>query len=225
VRGFPNEERKQMETPEIVSDQEWERAHEELLAKEKEMMKAEDELAAERRRAPMREVSTDFSFEGPDGPAGFLDLFDGRSQLVVYHFWFPEDGNPCTGCSMVADQMTHVAHMNARDLSVAFVSRARQERIAAYKERMGWEFPWYTDTLEFQEAYDTTEYFAFDVFLRDGDRAFQTYRTRSRGVEGIGPVWSFLDRTPFGRQEEWEDTPPGRPQSAKYSWWAKHDEY
>lgn len=214
-----------MEMPEIVSDQEWERSHEKLLAKEKEMMKAEDALAAERRRAPMREVSVDFGFEGPDGEAGFLDLFEGRPQLVVYHFWFPEDGTPCTGCSMVADQMTHVAHMNARDLSVAFVSRATQDKIAAYKERMGWEFPWYTDTLEFQEAYGTTEYFAFDVFLRDGDRAFQTYRTRSRGVEGIGPVWTFLDRTPLGRQEEWEETPPGRPQSAKYSWWSKHDEY
>ena len=126
---------------------------------------------------------------------------------------------------MVGDQLTHVAHVNARGTTFAFVSRAPQSDLQAFSERMGWEIPWYTDTLEFQEAYDTTEWFAFDVFLRDGDRAFQTYRTRGRGVEPIGTVWSLLDRTPLGRQEEWEDTPPGRPQTPPYGWWDYHDEY
>jgi len=214
-----------MELPPIVSEEEWQRSHEQLLAKEKEATRAGDALAAERRRAPMKEVSTDFRFEGPEGEVGFLDLFDGRSQLILYHFWFPEGGEPCVGCSMVGDQLTDVAHVNARDTTFAFVSRAPQADLRAYSERMGWEIPWYTDTQEFQEAYDTTEWFAFDVFLRDGHRAFQTYRTRGRGVEAIGTVWSLLDRTPLGRQEEWEDTPPGRPQTPPYGWWNYHDEY
>jgi predicted dithiol-disulfide oxidoreductase (DUF899 family) len=214
-----------MELPRIVSDEDWQRSHERLLAKEKEVMKASDALAAERRRQPMREVSTEFAFEGPGGEVGFLDLFEGRPQLVLYHFWFPPQGRPCGGCSMFTDQVAHLAHLNARDVSFALVSRAPQAEIGAFKERMGWEIPWYTDTLEFQEAYETTEYFAFDVFVRDGDRAFQTYRTRGRGVESIGSVWSFLDRTPLGRQEEWEETPPGRPQTPPYRWWRYHDEY
>ena len=214
-----------MELPKIVSEEEWQASHETLLTREKEAMKAQDALAAERRRQPMLEVPTDFEFEGPEGKVGFLDLFDGRDQLVAYHFWFPEDGDPCTGCSMFADQVSHLAHLNARDTTLALVSRAPQSRIQAYRERMGWQIPWYTDTLEFQEAYDTTEWFAFDVFLRDGDRAFLTYRTRSRGLESIGTVWSFLDRTPLGRQEEWEDSPADRPQTPPYGWWRLHDEY
>jgi len=214
-----------MDLPEIVSKEEWERAHEALLAKEKQAMKAADALAAERRRQPMTEVSTDFEFDGPRGRVGFLDLFEGLPQLALYHFWFPEDGDPCVGCTMFTDQIAPPAHMRARDTAVALVSRAPQPQLQAYAERMGWDIPWYTDDLAFQEAYDTAEYFAFDVFLRDGERAFHTYRTRGRGVEEIGPVWSFLDRTPMGRQEEWQDTPEGRPQSAPYSWWRRHDEY
>ena len=214
-----------MELPPIVSREKWERSQEELLEREKEATRDQDALAAERRRQPMTEVPTDFEFEGPEGLVGFLDLFDRRPQLILYHFWFPEDGDPCDGCSMFADQVGHLAHPNARDTTFALVSRASQDRIRAFRERMGWEIPWYTDTLEFQQAYDTTDWFALDVFLRDGDRAFQTYRTRGRGVEAIGTVWSLLDRTPMGRQEEWEDTPSGRPQTAPYVWWRLHDEY
>jgi predicted dithiol-disulfide oxidoreductase (DUF899 family) len=116
--------------------------------------------------------------------------------------------------------------MNARDLTLALVSTAPQEQIASLKQRMGWTVPWYTVVGdEFQTARETTEYFSLDVFLRDGDRVFLTYATRGRGVEALGPVWTFLDLTPLGRQEEWEDTPPGRPQSPPYQWWRKHDEY
>jgi len=127
---------------------------------------------------------------------------------------------------MFADQVPELAHINARDTTLVFVSRAPQPEIAAYKERMGWEMPWYTVVgTEFQEACGTTEYFAFQVYLRDGDQAFETYETRGRGVEALGSVWTFLDLTPLGRQEEWEDTPPGRPQEPPYRWWRRHDDY
>ncbi len=215
-----------MDLPQIVSEEEWQRSHEALLAKEKEATRASDALAAERRRQPMMEFSADYEFEGPEGRLTFTDLFDGRRQLIVYHFWFPPDGNPCGGCTMFTDQISELAHLNARDTSFALVSRAPQAKIEAYKERMGWTVPWYTVVGEdFQEACGTTEYFALDVFLRDGDRVFLTYATSSRGVEMLGSVWTFLDLTPLGRQEEWEDTPPGRPQGPPYKWWRRHDEY
>jgi predicted dithiol-disulfide oxidoreductase (DUF899 family) len=215
-----------MQLPPIVTEQEWRRSHEALLAKEKEATKARDALAAERRRQPMMAFSADYEFEGPEGVVGFTDLFEGRPQLIVYHFWFPPDGAPCGGCSMFTDQVSELAHLNARDTSFALVSRASQEQIAAFKRRMGWTMPWYTPIgTAFQEACGTTDYFALDVFLRDGENVYLTYETRGRGVEALGSVWTFLDLTPLGRQEEWEDTPPGRPQTPPYQWWRLHDEY
>lgn len=215
-----------MELPQIVSEEEWQRSHEALLAKEKEATRAADALAAERRRQPMMEFSADYEFDGPEGRQTLAELFEGRRQLLVYHFWFPPDGRPCGGCTMFTDQISELAHLNARDTSLALVSRAPQSQIEQYKQRMGWTVPWYTVVGEgFQEACGTTEYFALDVFLRDGDRVFLTYATTSRGVEALGSVWTFLDLTPLGRQEEWEDTPPGRPQGPPYKWWRRHDEY
>jgi predicted dithiol-disulfide oxidoreductase (DUF899 family) len=215
-----------MNLPEIVSQDEWREAHDELLDKEKQSTHARDALAAERRRMPMTEVSADYQFEGPAGVVTLKDLFQGRSQLILYHFWFPPDGDPCNGCSMFADQISHPAHINARDATVALVSRASQPQIERFKTRMGWSIPWYTVIGdEFQKARGTTEYFSLDAYLRDGDRVFLTYEIRSRGVETLGSVWTFLDITPFGRQEEWEDSPPGRPQTPKYEWWRLHDEY
>jgi predicted dithiol-disulfide oxidoreductase (DUF899 family) len=215
-----------MQLPAIVSEEEWQQSHEALLAKEKQATRERDALAAERRRQPMMEFSTDYEFEGPDGVVTFTDLFEGRPQLIVYHFWLPPDGDPCGGCSMFTDQVSELAHLNARDVTFAIVSRAPQAQIEQLKRRMGWEMPWYTVIgEEFQRALGTSEYFALNVFLRDGDRAFLTYTTTGRGVEALGSVWTFLDLTPFGRQEEWEDTPPGRPQSPPYQWWRLHDQY
>jgi predicted dithiol-disulfide oxidoreductase (DUF899 family) len=215
-----------MQLPAIVSEEERQQSHEALLAKEKQATSERDALAAERRRQPMMEFSTDYEFEGPDGVVTFTDLFEGRPQLILYHFWFPPDGDPCGGCSMFTDQVSELAHLNARDVTFAIVSRAPQAQIAGLKRRMGWEMPWYTVIGEdFQKALGTSEYFALNVFLRDGDRAFLSYTTTGRGVEALGSVWTFLDLTPLGRQEEWEDTPPGRPQSPPYQWWRPHDQY
>jgi predicted dithiol-disulfide oxidoreductase (DUF899 family) len=215
-----------MAQPEIVDTREWRRAQAEILEQEKAATRQRDALAAARRRLPMMEFATGSTFEGPGGDVGLPDLFEGRSQLLVYHFWFPADGDPCGGCSMFADQISRLAHLHARDTSFALVSRAPQDRIQPFRQRMGWEVPWYTVRGDdFQEQLGTTEYFALDVFLRDRDRVFLTYATTSRGVEALGSVWTFLDLTPFGRQEEWEDTPPGRPQTPAYRWWRLHDSY
>jgi predicted dithiol-disulfide oxidoreductase (DUF899 family) len=215
-----------MELPPIVSEKEWQRSHETLMEKEKEETRARDALAAERRRQPMTAISPEYAFEGPDGTITLADLFQGRDQLIVYHFWFPAGGKPCDGCSMFTDQIGHLAHINARDTTFALVSPASQPDIDAFKTRMGWSIPWYTVVGdEFQKARGTTEYFKLDVFLRDGERVFLAYSTQARGVEALGSVWTFLDLTPLGRQEEWEETPPGRPQTPKYGWWRLHDEY
>jgi predicted dithiol-disulfide oxidoreductase (DUF899 family) len=215
-----------MELPTIVSEQEWNQSHAALLAKEKEATRARDALAAERRRQPMLEFSGDYRFEGPEGIVKLTDLFQDRPQLLLYHFMFPSGGTPCGGCSMFTDQVCPLPHLNARDVSFALVSRATQPEIAPFQRRMGWEIPWYTVVgEEFQNARGIGGGFALDVFFRDGDRVFLTYSTTSRGVEELGSVWTFLDLTPFGRQEDWEDTPPGRPQTPPYTWGRLRDEY
>jgi predicted dithiol-disulfide oxidoreductase (DUF899 family) len=219
-----------MNLPPIVSPQEWEATREQLLVKEKELTRARDALAAERRRMPRQAVSKDYSFEGPDGPVGLLDLFEGRRQLIVYRFFFepgvsgwPEGG--CRGCSLGADQVGHLAHLNARDTTFVYVSRAPQEDIARYRERMGWEVPWYTLTDGFDADFGVDEWHGTNAFIRDGDEVFRTYFVNSRGDEGMGTTWSYLDITALGRQEIWEDSPEGYPQTQAYAWWNRHDEY
>ena len=137
-----------MQTPPIVSPEEWETARQHMLVKEKEFTHARDALAAERRRMPWLAVEKEYRFEGPKGNASLLDLFDSRRQLIVYRAFFepgvhgwPE--HACIGCSMLADQVAHLAHLHARDTSLVFVSRAPQPDIERVKARMGWEMPWY----------------------------------------------------------------------------------
>jgi predicted dithiol-disulfide oxidoreductase (DUF899 family) len=220
-----------MNAPPIVSTEEWKAAREQLLVKEKELTRARDGLAAERRRMPRMNVDGEYSFDGPDGPVSLLEMFEGRSQLIIYRFFFepgvhgwPDGG--CPGCSMVADQVAHPAHLHARDTTLAFVSRAPQEDIARWKARMGWELiPWYTVTDDFDADFDVDEWHGTNVFLRDGDRILRTYFVDKRGDEAMGGTWSYLDITPFGRQEIWEDSPEGYPQTQAYVWWNRHDEY
>jgi predicted dithiol-disulfide oxidoreductase (DUF899 family) len=229
-----------MNLPEVVSAEEWEAAREELLVKEKELTRARDALAAERRRMPRLAVEKDYAFEGPDGPASLLDLFEGRRQLIVYRFFFepgvagwPEHG--CPGCSFLADQVAHLAHLNARDTILAFVSRAPQPDIERWKARMGWEIPWYTITDDFDADFGVDEWHGTNAFLRDDQhqfgghkqrpRIYRTYFVNNRGDEAMGSTWSYLDLTALGRQEEWEDSPEGYPQTPPYQWWNLHDEY
>jgi predicted dithiol-disulfide oxidoreductase (DUF899 family) len=228
-----------MNLPPVVSTAEWQAAREALLAEEKEATRARDALAARRRRLPVVRIDKDYAFDGPDGEATLLDLFAGRTQLLLYHFMFgPNQDAGCDGCSMFVDQVGHLAHLHARDTSFALVSRAPFAKIAAYRKRMGWTIPWFSSfNSDFnvdvgvspeapqQDAYQDGESFGLSVFLRDGDSVFRTYFTSARGVEALGSVWSFLDLTPLGRQEDWEDSPAGYPQTKRYEWWRRHDEY
>jgi predicted dithiol-disulfide oxidoreductase (DUF899 family) len=219
-----------MNTPPVVSPEEWKAARDELLVKEKELTHARDALAAERRRMPRMAVENDYRFEGPDGHVSLLDLFEGRRQLVVYRFFYepgvkgwPEHG--CPGCSFLADQVANLAHLNARDTTLAFVSRAPQEDIARWKARMGWNMPWYTITDDFDVDFDVGDWHGTNAFIREGDKIFRTYFIDSRGDEAMGSTWTYLDMTALGRQEEWEDSPEGYPQTSPYQWWRLHDEY
>jgi predicted dithiol-disulfide oxidoreductase (DUF899 family) len=224
-----------MNLPPVVSEAEWQAAIEEVRTKEKALTREHDALAALRRRLPRVRIEREYVFQGPDGQARLLDLFEGRRQLILYHFMFAPgvDGWPdagCDGCSMVADQLPHLAHLRARDTSFAMVSLAPIEKIEGYRERMGWEIPWYSSAgTEFNRDFGVTtdeyEVFGLSVFIREGDEIFRTYSTGGRGVETLGTVWTLLDLTPLGRQEDWEDSPEGYPQTPPYGWWRRHDEY
>ena len=227
-----------MNTPPIVSPEEWLTAWEQLLVKEKELTRARDALAAERRRMPWMSVEKDYRFESPDGPASLLELFEGRRQLIVYRAFYapdvttyPQTGGAyperaCAGCSFLADQVAHPAHLNARDTTLAFVSRAPQAEIQGLKQRMGWQkIPWYTMTDDFDADFGVDEWHGTNAFIREGNSVYRTYLINSRGDEAMGSTWAYLDITALGRQEEWEHSPPGYPQTPPYGWWNYHDAY
>jgi len=220
-----------MNTPPIVSPQEWQAAREQLLVKEKALTRARDALAAERRRMPWTAVEKAYEFDGPAGKVSLLDLFEGRRQLIVYRAFFepgvlgwPE--HACIGCSLGADQVSNLAHLKARDTTLVYVSRAPQADIARLKARMGWEkIPWYTITDSFDIDFGVDQWHGHNAFIRDGGRVFRTYFINGRGDEAMGTVWSYLDMTALGRQELWEDSPEGYPQSRPYKWWNWNESY
>ena len=221
--------------PPIVSQAEWQQAIDAIRVKEKAATRARDALAAERRRLPMVKIEKPYEFTAPSGKLRLGDLFEGRRQLLLYHFMFAPSvhGWPtaaCPGCSMFIDQIGHLSHLHARDTSFCLVSLAPLANIEQYKKRMGWTLPWVSSAgtdfnRDFEVTTDKGETFCLSVFLRDGDSVYRTYCTSGRGVEALGSVWTFLDLTPLGRQEAWEDTPSGRPQTPPYQWWRRHDEY
>ncbi len=219
-----------MKTPLIVSEDEWESARQQLLVQEKALTRARDALAAKRRRMPWLAVEREYEFDGPKGKASLLDLFEGRRQLIVYRAFF-EPGvfgwpdHACPGCSLVADQVAHVAHLNARDTTLVFASRAPQPDIERVTTRMGWNIPWVTMTDGFDADFGVDEWHGTNAFIRDGNSVFRTYFINNRGDEAMGSTWSYLDVTALGRQEEWEDSPEGYPQTPPYAWWEWHDAY
>lgn len=217
-----------MNRPEVVTPQQWQAARDELLVKEKELTHALDALAAQRRRLPMVRLSTEHRFVAPDrAEVSLTDLFDGRRQLVVYHFMQkPGQDWICDGCASFTDNLADdQAHLNARDTRFILMARAPQDELDALRERFGWVHPWYTSGQDFYDELRLDDAFALTVLLRDGDEVFRTYATTGRGVDRLRTDFNLLDLTPFGRQEQWEDSPQGRPQTETMAWIRLKDEY
>jgi predicted dithiol-disulfide oxidoreductase (DUF899 family) len=214
--------------PEIVSRETWVAARAALLVKEKQMTRARDALNAERRRLPMVRIEKAYAFEGAGGKAGLLDLFERRRQLIVYHMMLVG----CPGCSLLVDNIGHLAHLHARDTSLAVVSRSPWPKLAAFRKRMSWRVPFYSShDSDFNHDFHVTlgagvegEASGISVFIRDGDSVFHTYSTYDRGTDILNGTLNYLDLTPLGRQEDWEQ-PSGRANASASGWWRLHDEY
>ncbi len=228
-----------MALPRIASREEWLAARRELLAEEKELTRRRDALSTRRRELPMVEVEKDYVFTGPEGEGRLVDLFEGRSQLIVGHFMFdPDWEDGCPSCSAGAAEVAPglLEHLHVRDTTLAYVSLAPIEKIERYKARMGWTFPWWSSygsdfnrdfgvtidpgdpgsTFNFRstEGMAPGEYPGTSCFLRVGDRVFHTYSSYARGAEWTGGSYAFLDLTALGRQEDWEK-PEGRADSVR----------
>jgi predicted dithiol-disulfide oxidoreductase (DUF899 family) len=208
-----------MEKPTIVSSEEWQRARAELLVAEKEATRALDALAARRRRLPMVHFGNDYLFDSPAGKRTLLDLFEGRGELAVYQFM---DNGPdafCPGCTAFTNNVAPnaLAMLADRGVSWATVSNMPLAQIERYKAKMGWTMPFVSSRgTSFADDCGAGGGFALSMFLRDGDEIYRTYSTTARGVDRILFVHNILDLSAFGRQEDWEDSPPGWPQHPTY---------
>jgi predicted dithiol-disulfide oxidoreductase (DUF899 family) len=234
--------------PPIASQDEWLAARKELLAKEKEDTRRHDQVSAERRRLPMMKIDKDYVFDGPDGERSLLDLFDGRRQLIVYHFMFDPDWDAgCPGCTGFVNALGDLSMLGERNTSMVLISRAPLPKLEAYKALKGWNLPWlssfgsdfnYDFHVTLDEAVAPVEYnfrtkaeleektgephilkgeaHGLSVFFRIGDDIFHTYSAYARGVESLTDSYRLLDVTPYGRQEDWEDSPAGYPQKPTY---------
>lgn len=213
----------------MVSEKDFRKAVEKLRKKEKKQTRANDKLSAERRRLPMMGMKKNYVFKPPDGDKTLLDLFEGKQQLIVYHFMYhPKTDTFCKGCSFVADHIPHLSHINARNTQLTMISHAPLKSIQRHKKRMKWDQPWvsaWDNDFNKDLGIDGNKEHYLSVFIRDGEKIYRSYYTNERGVEYLGTPWAFLDLTPWGRQEKWEDSPKGYPQTDMYFWWNFHDEY
>lgn len=225
--------------PPIASREEWLVARTALLDQEKALTRQQDRLSAERRRLPMVKVDKNYTFDGPEGKRSLLDLFAGRRQLIVYHFMFgPDWEKGCDGCTNYVNALGDLSDLNHRDTTFVLVSRAPLAKLEAYKAEKGWDRPWYSSfdsdfNYDFHATIDANvappvhnyrsvpdaekgEVSALSVFFRVGDEIFHTYSSFARGVEYLTNTSALLDVTPYGRQEDWEDSPAGWPQHPTY---------
>lgn len=184
--------------PRVTTQEEWLDERRKLLAREREVAEARDALTAERRRLPMVEIVKGYAFEAPEGTFDLLDLFERRRQLIVYHFWFEPESEPCGGCSRWVNNLGHIAGLYENDTSMAMVSRAPSVEIEEVKARRGWTVPWFSLV---GEDFNVDAGYAGEpqitVFLRDADTVFRTYSTSGRVLETIGNEWTLLDLTPL----------------------------
>ena len=234
-------------SPTIVSPGKWLTRRKKLLAHEKALTKQQDRVNAERRRLPMVKIEKDYVFDGPKGKQRLQDLFDGRRQLIVYHFMFdPKWRHGCPSCTGYVDALGDLSLLHAKDTTFALISRAPLPKLAAYKKRRGWTVPWVSSfasdfNYDFHVTLDENiapieygyrskaamvaqkvpcptegELPGLSVFFRLGQDVFHTYSAYARGVEGLTDAYRLLDTTPYGRQQEFEDSPPGWPQQPTY---------
>jgi predicted dithiol-disulfide oxidoreductase (DUF899 family) len=207
-----------MAKPRIVSAQEWEQERGELLTAEKEATRALDGLAARRRRLPMVRFSNSYVFDTPAGPRTLADLFDGRDQLVVYQFMDRGPDKYCPGCTAFTNNVTYLEGLAEAGVSWVTVSDMPLAQIEAYKARMGWTLPFVSSRgTSFSADCGVGPGFLLSVFLRDGTDVYRTYTTTARGVDRLMFGQNILDLCPYGRQEAWEDSPPGWPQQPTYT--------
>ncbi len=234
-------------SPEIVSESEWLTRRKALLQEEKELTRHLDRVNATRRRLPMVKVDKTYTFDGPNGKVSLLHLFEGRRQLVVYHFMFdPAWENGCMGCTGYVAALGDLSMLAERDTSFVLISRAPLAKLDGYKKAKGWKWPWYSSFgsdfnydfhVTLDEGVRPVEYgyrskaemealkvpnptqgeeHGLSVFFRIGDDVFHTYSTYARGTESLTDAYAILDRTPYGRQEAFEDSPRGWPQKPTY---------
>src|ERR1700730_4848717 len=234
--------------PPIVSREQWLAAREKLLEDEKEHTRQYDLMNAERRRLPMVKINKEYVFEGPNGKQHMKDLFEGRRQLIVYHFMFdPTWDTGCSGCTTWVDALGDVSPLNNRDTTFVVVSRAPLAKLEAYKAQKGWRIPWFSSfgsdfNYDFHVTLDPKvvpveynyrnqaeteaktghavdlggEHHGLSVFFRSDDDLFHTYSVFARGCESLPNAYRLLDATPYGRQQDFEDSPPGWPQKPTY---------
>ncbi|HSS78546.1 MAG TPA: DUF899 domain-containing protein [Thermoanaerobaculia bacterium] len=234
--------------PPIVSRDQWTVERKKLLAHEKELTKHYDRVNAERRRLPMVAIEKEYSFDGGKGKLSLKDLFEGRRQLIVYHFMFdPAWDKGCPGCTGFVDSLGDLSLLNIRDTTFAVISRAPLAKLEAYKAQKGWSIDWFSSfgsdfnydfhvTLDPKVAPQEYNYrnkaemaaavghevqmegeaHGLSVFFRIDDDLFHTYSVYARGVESLTDSNRLLDVTPYGRQQEFEDSPPGWPQKPTY---------
>jgi len=219
--------------PKIVTEAEWRSALEHQAIRERDALGALAAVNAQRRRLPMVKMDKSYTFRSASGESLTLrDLFGKSRQLIMYHFMFGPDWDVgCKYCSLVVDAMTHPEHFQERDAALVLVSRAPAHKLDAYKRRMGWTTPWYSSgESEFNTDIGMTvgqdEYAGLSVFLRAGEDVYRTYFTTGDAVNQLGSLWTYLDLTPYGRQEVSEDSPAGWPKLAEGAGdIQRHDEY
>jgi predicted dithiol-disulfide oxidoreductase (DUF899 family) len=188
-----------------------------LRVREKAHTREGDAIAAARRRLPMVEVDGNLELIGPDGPLTLLDAFEGRRQLIAYYFmWKPGRPAPeqCEGCTWVTTQVAELSYLHSRDITYAVLCQGPYDESIRYRDFMGWEMPWYSAQASLDALFVGRKIgmFLLVCYLRDGDRVFETYWTHRRGAEVFDYNYALMDLTTYGRQEPWEDSPPGWPQ-------------
>jgi predicted dithiol-disulfide oxidoreductase (DUF899 family) len=203
--------------PEVADRASWQAAIDELRVREKAHTRAGDAIAAERRRLPMVEVDPATPLTGPDGRVTLLDVFEGRRQLIAYfHMW--HDGQPaagqCEGCTYYNGQVRELAYLHTRDITYATLCQGPYDASVRYRDFMGWEVPWYSARESLDALIGDRAPFVLAFYVRDGDRVFETYWTKRRGVESMDYNYALMDLTAYGRQEPWEDSPAGWPRRA-----------